>query len=82
MPYVTSFERTGIKKGLTKGILQNSRKNVIEILSVRFKKIPKSLIKTIRSISDAALLSKLHKKAILAESVQSIERIIEKESKK
>ncbi|MCP4695644.1 MAG: hypothetical protein GY862_02175 [Gammaproteobacteria bacterium] len=80
MPYVTSIERIGIKKGITKGILQKSREDVIEILRVRFKKIPKSLVKAIRSISDVALLSKLHRKAILAKSIKSVERRIEKES--
>ncbi|MCP4701791.1 MAG: cytosolic protein, partial [Gammaproteobacteria bacterium] len=80
MPYVTSIERIGIEKGVKKGALQKSQEDVIEILSVRFKKIPGSLLKTIRSINDAALLSKLHRKAILAESIQSVKQII-KESK-
>jgi len=39
MPYVTSIERLGIKKGA----LQNARDNVLEVLKVRFKRIPKTV---------------------------------------
>ncbi|MCP4702017.1 MAG: cytosolic protein, partial [Gammaproteobacteria bacterium] len=74
MAYVTSIERIGIKKGK----LQNLQENIAEILSIRFKDIPEQLVKKIRSITDTAFLSELHRKAVLVESVPVFERIIEK----
>lgn len=36
MPYITSVERMGIKKG----ILQKGREDVIEVLQIRFSNVP------------------------------------------
>ncbi|HEW97185.1 MAG: cytosolic protein [Candidatus Parabeggiatoa sp. nov. 3] len=82
MPYVTSIERFGIEKGLDKGreegILQQARKSVVDALRTRFKRVPQSLVKMLQSIEDAKLLSNLHQKAILADSLKTFKQGLEK----
>ena len=46
MPYLTSIERRGIQQG----ILQKSREAVIEILEVRFERVPDSTAEIITRI--------------------------------
>ncbi|MFH0725828.1 MAG: hypothetical protein V2B19_05670 [Pseudomonadota bacterium] len=82
MPYVTSVERMGIKKGQLMGLelcrqegrqegaLQTSREAVTDVLEARFKAVPKTMIHKIMKIDDTAVLKMLHKKAILAESLK------------
>ncbi|MCP4698149.1 MAG: hypothetical protein GY862_15045 [Gammaproteobacteria bacterium] len=48
---------------------------------IRFKDIPEQLVKKIRSITDIAFLSELHRKAVLVKSVPVFERIIKKHDK-
>jgi flagellar biosynthesis/type III secretory pathway protein FliH len=86
MAYVTSIERFGIEKGLDKGreegleqgILQQARKSVVDALRTRFKRVPQSLVKMLQSIEDAKLLSNLHQKAILADSLKTFKQGLEK----
>jgi hypothetical protein len=61
MRYITSIERIGRQEG----ILQTSRECVIDILPVRFKRVPKALTQTIQQIDDTSFLSKLIKEAVL-----------------
>jgi hypothetical protein len=72
MEYVTSFERRGIQKG----ILQNLRANVLQILQVRFKRVPKPLIKTLQTIEDTSLLSKFHEQAVVVDSLAEFKRLV------
>lgn len=94
MPYITSFERRGIEKGIQQGlqqglqqgvqqgvqlgVLQKSRDNVTEILDVRFQPVPITLVKTIQAIDDSSLLSKLLREAVLVESLEQFEHLVEK----
>jgi hypothetical protein len=71
--YVTTWER----KGIEKGILQNSHEYVNDILDTRFQRVPQTLVQTIQSIEDTALLSKLHREAVLVESIEKFEQLIE-----
>ena len=77
MGYVTTWERKGIEKGIEKGILQKSHEDVADILDTRFQRVPQTLVQTIQSIEDTALLSKLHREAILVESIEKFEQLIE-----
>lgn len=91
MPYITSIERFGIEKGRQEGrreglqeglqkvqesILQKARDYVVESLKVRFKRVPKALIQQIQALEDEALLSKLHKEAILIDSLKSFKQVL------
>jgi hypothetical protein len=75
--YVTTWERKGIEKGFQKGILQKSHEDVADILDTRFQRVPQTLVQTIQSIEDTALLSKLHREAVLVESIEKFEQLVE-----
>lgn len=93
VPYVTTFERKGIEKGillgrlegiqlglqqgLQLGTLQKSREIVIDILENRFQPVPKTLVEKIQALDDTWLLSKLFKKALSIESLVEFEQLIE-----
>ncbi|HIK10645.1 MAG TPA: hypothetical protein IGS52_10320 [Oscillatoriaceae cyanobacterium M33_DOE_052] len=64
MPYVTSWERFSIEKGITAGIIQSRREAVLEILETRLGTVPDSIVATINQIEDTDLLKTLHKRAI------------------
>ena len=76
MDYVTTWERSGMEKGIQQGILQKSREDVTEILDIRFQPVPKLLMQTIQALDDTLLLSKLFKEAILVDSLESFEQRI------
>jgi hypothetical protein len=68
MPYVTSVERKAIRNTVKTGIL--------EILEVRFESVPESVVAQINQISDQELLHKLHRSAILIESVEAFQEFL------
>lgn len=72
MEYVTSVERRGIQKG----ILQSLRANILQILQVRFKRVPKPLIKTLQSIEDTSRLSKFHEQAVVVNSLEEFKWLV------
>ena len=70
MPYVTSFERLGHERGVTEGIIQQRREDVIEVLEVKFGEIPTEVIQKVNQIEDPALLKTLHREAIALGSLE------------
>jgi hypothetical protein len=78
MQYVTTFERKGIDKGFQQGVLQKSREDVLDILETRFQVVPGNMAQAIQTIENTSLLSKLHKEAVLIESVEKFEQQLEK----
>ncbi len=70
MPYITSFERLGHERGVTEGIIQQRREDVIEVLEVRFQEVPTEVIQKINQIEDPALLKTLLRQAIALGSVE------------
>lgn len=89
MQYVTTWERKGIEKGCQQGrqegrqqgrqqgIIQTSRKSLLEVLDTRFQQIPQSLKQLIQSIDDVEILSKYLRKAILVESLEIFEQLLQ-----
>jgi len=73
MPYVTSFERLarieGKQEGLSEGILQKGREDVIDVLTIRFSDVPPSLVEAINQIEDPSLLKTLLRQAITTSSI-------------
>jgi len=73
MPYVTSFERLarieGKQEGLSEGILQKGREDVIDVLTIRFSDVPPSLVEAINQIEDPSLLKTLLRQAITIGSI-------------
>jgi hypothetical protein len=68
--YVTSFERIGIRKGLSDA--------VTEALDASFQQVPKTLAQTIQAIYDTSLLHKLLREAILIDSLEKFEQLVDK----
>ena len=74
MPYITSVERIGIKKGA----LENSREMVLEALEVRFGEIPQEITELINSLDDVNKLKILHRQAIKCASLDEFKRLLDK----
>ncbi len=72
MPYITSIERMGIEKGHQEG----RQEAVIDILQTRFKRVPKTLIKTVQNLDDLSFLSKLLKEAVLVDSLKTFKQMV------
>jgi hypothetical protein len=51
---------------------------VIEVLETRFQVVPDNMAQAIQAIENTSSLSKLHKEAILVESVEKFEQQLEK----
>jgi len=66
-----------MEKGIQAGALQKAREYVLEILKVRFKRVPQSLTKLVQAIEDEHYLSKLHREAILVDSLKSFRQVVE-----
>jgi len=80
MPYVTSVERIGRQKGREEGreegILQKGREDVIDILEVRFERVPGPLRDRIQEIEDPDRLKSLHRQALLVEALEEFARML------
>jgi hypothetical protein len=74
MPYVTSVERIGIKKGLKQGIeegsLKKSREMVLEALDERFGKIPSKITNNVKLMEDEDKLRIALRRAISCNSLE------------
>ncbi|RKZ70757.1 MAG: cytosolic protein [Candidatus Parabeggiatoa sp. nov. 1] len=81
MSYITSIERLAREQaheeGIQLGVLQNSRENVVDILKIRFTRVPKPLVNMIKAIDDTKLLSTLLKEAILVDSLKVFKQQLE-----
>jgi hypothetical protein len=69
MPYVTSFERHGIEKGLQQGRLQTLRETTVAILDRRFGAVPQPLREAIFALEDEVRLKELPLHAALVSSL-------------
>ena len=72
MTYITSIERIGIEKGM----LQNARESVLEVLKIRFEQVPPALVERIKMLDDAAVLKRLHRQSIIVESIQNFQQML------
>lgn len=73
-------ERRGIKKGLLKGELKGElktqRANVLQLLEMRFSKVPKRVVVKVSELSDSALLKELFKAAFQCDSLKEFESLL------
>ncbi len=61
----------GLEQGLEQGLLQNGRESVLEILEIRFERIPATLTEQIRAFDDVAALKRLHRLALQVDSLET-----------
>jgi hypothetical protein len=90
MPYVTSVERVGQKRGEKigeergkqigekRGILNRSREAVLEILKTRFGRIPASLSSAVNGLDDPSILKNLLKEAVTTASIEAFEATLKR----
>ena len=83
MPYVTSVERIGIKKGLQRGLERGRRKGrhegqqegrqelLLAVLESRFQSVPPGVQDGIRALRDPGVLTDLGRQAATADSMDS-----------
>jgi hypothetical protein len=67
-------ERAGLRKGRQEGRLEMLREGILDILEARFKQVPYPVRQSLADIKSEPRLRKLHRQAVLA---QSIERFAE-----
>ncbi len=80
-PYLAPFERIAIQKGVKQGIEQGIEQGLQEgerqasynllvvTLETRFGEIPEGVAERLTAVTDTTVLQDLHRKAILAESL-------------
>lgn len=73
MPYITSAERIGMKKGLEQGMLEAAREMVLEVLEERFGLVSPNLEKRIRGMEDRGTLRNLVRFAARVGSLEEFE---------
>ncbi len=71
MPYITSVERIGIRKGLQQG----QQGAIIRILEVRFENIPQKLRELIGKIEAFEVLETLLVQAVTTQSLAAFESV-------
>ncbi len=59
------------------GMMQKTRQDVIEILKIRFGKVPKSFLDALEEIADLARLNRAHKESIKSASLEDFIRWFE-----
>ncbi|MCP4699540.1 MAG: hypothetical protein GY862_22230, partial [Gammaproteobacteria bacterium] len=75
----TERKNTGIlqlmrDEGRQEGMIQNARQDVIEILEIRFGKVPKSFLDTLEEIADLTRLNQAHKESVRVASLDDFIR--------
>ncbi len=73
MPYVTSFERLAIQKG----IVNRGREDVLDALETRFAAAPEPIEQRVNQIADEQLLKSLLRQAILVKSLEDFARFLD-----
>jgi flagellar biosynthesis/type III secretory pathway protein FliH len=63
----------GVQQGLQQGMQQGVRDAVVKVLRVRFKRVPKLLLKKINLLQDPEKLSQLLEEAVLVKSLAEFE---------
>jgi hypothetical protein len=76
MPYITSIERMGLEKGLEKGHLEATQKNIATSLQIRFGAPGKRLVSRVRKISDLDQLQTLFEAILKAEDLGEIRPLL------
>jgi hypothetical protein len=72
MPYVTSFERFGIEKGLQQGRQEGLQEAIVAVLALKFGTAGKRLKTRVNEIRNVDDLRALHKACLSAETLQEI----------
>ena len=64
------------EQGMQQGIQQDAREAVIDIIEMRFKVVPESIVKALNDIADPSILKILRRKAVKTKSLNEFGEII------
>jgi hypothetical protein len=73
MPHITLFEELALKEGLEKGILQNAREAILDVLDTRFGEVPDSIRDRINALGSEPTLKTLLRRAARASSLEEFQ---------
>ncbi|MBM3238483.1 transposase [Candidatus Poribacteria bacterium] len=81
MEWLSNYERRamqrgmqrGMQQGIQQGAVQTAREAALEVLSLRFQAVPRSLSERIHQLEDLSVLKELHRKAITVSSLHEFE---------
>ncbi len=73
MEFTTYAERVGERKGLKKGKLKGKAASVLQLLEMRFNKVPKRLADRVSALTNPALLEELFEAAFRCNSLKEFE---------
>ena len=76
MPYITSVERIGMRKGREQGLQQGLQSSVLETLDVRFGIVPVSISDDVGQIQDPDRLRTLLRRAIRSASLEEFQQAL------
>jgi hypothetical protein len=82
MPYLTSFERIGMKKGSKKGRKEGRKEGILEVLDERFGIVPLDIIDHINDIENDKKLKELLRFAVSCSSIDEFRQSFNGNSKK
>ena len=77
MPYITTAERIGIRKGKIEGIKEGKIEGIELVLEIKFGAAGLSLIDEIRKISDIEKLTKLQEKVKKAKDIEEVRQSLQ-----
>ena len=58
-------------------VIHNRQNDILEVLKVRFGKVPDEIAKQVKAILDLDRLSVLHKKAVIIENLQAFAELLQ-----
>ena len=76
MPYITSVERIGMRKGLEQGQITKGQEYIIRILEVRFEEISPKLREIINQIKDQDVLANLLVQAVTIQALEAFQSVV------
>jgi hypothetical protein len=90
MPYISTFEQMAIRKGQEEGRQEGKQEGMqqevlrllTQILIIKFKEIPSNIIERLENITDTEVLELLHSHAVLCDSIEDFEKIMNDIDKK
>ena len=65
--------KQGTKQGVKQERVQNTQKNILQILHIRFQNIPDSVVARLNTIKDSDVLSQLLEKVVTAVSLNDFD---------
>ncbi len=72
MPYITSYERDGIKKGIVLGRQEEKRSSILAVCKARQLSLTEEHRQRIEDCTDVDRLEAWHTRAVLADSADEI----------